>query len=84
MLVDPHTAVGLAAADAVASLDPGIPMIVLSTAHPAKFPEAPAAAGLAPVAPRSYEGLFEQPERVDRLPADAEAVKAYDLRALVA
>ncbi len=76
VLVDPHTAVGLAAADAVTSLDPRIPMIVLSTAHPAKFPEALAAAGLAPVAPK-IEGLFERPERVDRLPADAEAVKAY-------
>jgi threonine synthase len=76
VLVDPHTAVGLAAADAVTSLDPRIPMIVLSTAHPAKFPEALAAAGLPPVAPK-IEGLFERPERVDRLPADAEAVKAY-------
>ena len=38
-VVDPHTAVGLAAAqglDAPAS----VPVVVLSTAHPAKFPEA--------------------------------------------
>ncbi len=39
MLVDPHTAVGLAAARREQDLRPG-PMVVLGTAHPAKFPEA--------------------------------------------
>ena len=38
-LVDPHTAVGLAAARARRG-DPDVPMVVLATAHPAKFPDA--------------------------------------------
>src|SRR5208283_3781817 len=38
-LVDPHTAVGLAAAARIGPADPATPMVVLSTAHPAKFPE---------------------------------------------
>ncbi len=39
VLADPHTAVAVAAARAESGLGPW-PMIVLSTAHPAKFPEA--------------------------------------------
>jgi threonine synthase len=50
--------------------------VVLSTAHPAKFPEAIAAAGLTPVTSR-VEALGGLVERFDRLPADAAAVKAY-------
>ena len=52
--VDPHTAVALAVAEKE-TRDPSVPMVVLSTAHPAKFPDAveaacgvtPGAAGLA-------------------------------------
>jgi threonine synthase len=40
-VIDPHTAVGVAAAANVLRLaDPATPVVVLSTAHPAKFPEA--------------------------------------------
>ena len=39
-LADPHTAVGTAAARAHAPRDPGIPVVVAATAHPAKFPDA--------------------------------------------
>src|SRR5262249_15159993 len=38
-LVDPHSAIGIAAAHAAAR-DPGGPVIALATAHPAKFPDA--------------------------------------------
>ncbi len=38
-IVDPHTAVGLAAAEHFRSRVNGRPILVLSTAHPAKFPE---------------------------------------------
>jgi threonine synthase len=76
VLVDPHTAVGLAAADAAAPLDPRIPMVVLSTAHSAKFPEAVKAAGLVPDTTRVSD-LLARTERIDRLPAEATAVKAY-------
>jgi threonine synthase len=75
-LVDPHTAVALAGANAAAPLPAGIPMIVLSTAHPAKFPEASVAAGLPPDTARA-DALGRLPERFDQLPADAQAVKAY-------
>ena len=77
-LIDPHTAVGVAAARRTRLADPTTPLVVLSTAHPAKFPEAvEAAAGLAPHAPRGAGDLAAKPERFDRLPADAETVKAY-------
>ena len=77
-LIDPHTAVGVAAARRANLPDPKTPLVVLSTAHPAKFPEAVlAASGQAPHAPRGTGDLAAKPERFDRLPADAETVKAY-------
>jgi threonine synthase len=76
-LIDPHTAVGLAAADRAPALSPGTPLIALCTAHAAKFSDAvESATGIAPMSPRAAE-LAARPERFDRLPADAEAVKAY-------
>ena len=78
VLIDPHTAVGVAAAHWVGPKRSSTPMVVLSTAHPAKFPEAvEAAAGVAPDLPRAARGLAGKPERIDRLPADVEAVQAY-------
>jgi threonine synthase len=77
-LVDPHTAVALAGAWAAPPLSPATPLVVLATAHPAKFPEAvAAAAGVAPRVPTVVAAMAGRPERADRLPADAEAVKAY-------
>ena len=78
VLIDPHTAVGVAAAERMGPVRKTTPMVVLSTAHPAKFPEAvQAAAGVAPAMPASARGLAGRPERIDRLPADLDAVKAY-------
>jgi threonine synthase len=78
VLIDPHTAVAVAAARRVGSRLSTTPMVVLSTAHPAKFPEAvKAAAGVEPDLPLAARGLAAKPERIDRLPADAEAVMAY-------
>ncbi len=77
-LIDPHTAVGVAAARHAVLADPTTPLVVLSTAHPAKFPEAVlAASGTSPVPPRGTGDLAVKPERFDRLPADVETVKAY-------
>ena len=75
-LIDPHTAVGMAAfRRARGTTDP---IIVLSTAHAAKFPEAVSAAcGETPSLPRSAQNLAGRPERFDRLPADADTIKAY-------
>lgn len=76
--IDPHTAVAVAAARRVGAAGPRTPTVVLSTAHPAKFPEAfEAATGAKPVVPAQAHGLFERPERYDQLPADLDAVKAY-------
>ncbi len=76
--VDPHTAVGLAVAARLKRHPGDGPTVVLSTAHPAKFPEAAQAAfGAPPALNVKSRGLFDKPERIDRLPADVEAVKTY-------
>lgn len=76
-LIDPHTAVGLAAARAREDELEG-PIVTLATAHPAKFPEAvERATGMRPGLPRRVAHLFDREERFDSLPADAEALKAY-------
>ena len=77
-LIDPHTAVGVAAAERIGPVRKTTPMVVLSTAHPAKFPDAVrAASGVVPSMPNAAKGLAGRAERIDRLPADLEAVKAY-------
>ena len=61
---DPHTAVGLAVAEKEAR-DPAVPMVVLSTAHPAKFPDAvEAACGVTPRLPDWLGDLEARPERL--------------------
>ena len=63
-LVDPHTAVALAVADRDTS-DSKIPNIVLSTAHPAKFPDAvEAACGVRPQLPAWLDGLMTKSEHI--------------------
>jgi threonine synthase len=82
-LVDPHTAVALAISDAAQHEVGGAPLVTLSTAHPAKFPDAVAAAsGVTPTAPLICAALAQRDERFDLLPADAAAAKAY-VRAFV-
>jgi threonine synthase len=77
VVIDPHTAVGVAAARA-ARRDPAVPMICLATAHPAKFPDAvEQAIGLRPELPAHLADLFERPERFDTLPADLATVQAH-------
>ncbi|MGZ5994004.1 MAG: threonine synthase [Caulobacteraceae bacterium] len=74
-LIDPHTAVAVAA---LRRADLDGPVVVMSTAHPAKFPEDVAkATGVTPELPRGAANLASRPERFDRLPAEAETIKAY-------
>ncbi len=74
---DPHTAVGLAVAEKE-TRDQSVPMVVLSTAHPAKFPDAVAAAcGVTPALPDWLADLPNRPERVSVLPADQAAVERF-------
>ena len=75
-LIDPHTAVGVAAL-ARAGDTPG-PVVVLSTAHAAKFPEDVAkVSGVTPQLPRGAADLAGRPERFERLPAETETIKGY-------
>jgi threonine synthase len=75
--IDPHTAVALAVAEKE-TRDPAVPMVVLSTAHPAKFPEAvKAACGIAPALPEWLADLPKREERVTLLPADQAAVEKF-------
>ena len=77
-MIAPHTAVGFAAARRAGPPTPTTPLVVLSTAHPAKFPETVTPTlGEAPRMPRGVADHSARPERFDRLPADAETVKAY-------
>ncbi len=77
MLIDPHTAVGVKAAS-LKNTDTSIPMVTLSTAHPAKFPEAvEKVTGQHPALPAHMEDLFERTEKYDRLDHDLDALKSY-------
>jgi threonine synthase len=76
MLVDPHTAVGIASAEACAQ--PGMPTITLATAHPAKFPDAvQKATGVHPALPDHVADLFDRKERIVNLPNDLQAIEAF-------
>jgi len=77
--IDPHTAVGVAVAEKE-NRDPSVPMVVLGTAHPAKFPDAvEAACGVRPALPQWLAGLDQRPERVTTLPVDPRAVERHIL-----
>ncbi len=76
-LIDPHTAVGVRAAE-LKNTDPATPMITLSTAHPAKFPDAvEKVTGQHPALPAHMADLFERPEKYDLLDHDLGALKSY-------
>lgn len=77
LLIDPHTAVGVAAGRRLRR-DPSVPLVTLATAHPAKFPDAvKAATGVVPQLPPHMADLFNRPERYDQLPNDLKAVQSY-------
>ncbi len=75
-LADPHTATALSVARRVE--ERSTPMIVLSTAHPAKFPQAVAeASGIRPDLPWWLSDLMTRPERYETLPSDLKMVEDY-------
>jgi len=77
VLADPHTAVALAASRAESGLG-ATPMVVLSTAHPAKFPEAvERACGRVPEQPERLRLRLGQHERCAMLPNDYAAVASF-------
>jgi threonine synthase len=78
-LIDPHTAIGVAAARAELAADDGAaPVIALGCAHPAKFPDAvERATGIRPALPPGLGDLLERRERITVLPNEAGAVARY-------
>jgi threonine synthase len=79
VIIDPHTAVGVAAAEKLSGALNG-PTVFLATAHPAKFPDAIAQAiGIAPEIPPKLAGLMAQEERYTVLPNEAGAVRTFVL-----
>jgi threonine synthase len=74
--VDTHTADGIKVARE--HLQPGVPMIVLETALPAKFNETiREALGHDAERPAGFENIEALPQRFDVMQADVESVKAY-------
>jgi len=77
-IIDPHSAVGLAAAAQAEDLDPSVPIVTLATAHPSKFSDSvERATGVRPPLPARIGNLFEREERYVTLPATLEAVTAH-------
>jgi threonine synthase len=76
VMIDTHTADGLKVA--LEHLQPGVPMLVLETALPAKFAATiREATGVDPQAPAALQGLERLPRRFTVLPPDAARVKAF-------
>ena len=77
MVIDPHTAVGVAVAQRMHGARE-TPMITLATAHPAKFPDAvERAIGIRPALPERLADLHEREERCTMLPNDLTAVMRH-------
>jgi threonine synthase len=76
-IIDPHTAIGLAAGRRLAEAVPG-PVVTLATAHPAKFRDAvERATGVRPSMPQRVQGLFDRAESYTVLPADLTEIESF-------
>ena len=75
IVLDPHTAVGVAAAR---RRPDAMPRLVMATAHPAKFPDAvEQATGSRPALPDHLADLYDRDERYEVLPNDLGAVQRF-------
>ncbi|WP_022711666.1 threonine synthase [Pseudochrobactrum sp. AO18b] len=75
-LLDPHSAIGVKVAREHA--DTASPMVVLATAHPAKFPDAVKdACGVSPALPAWLSDLMERKEHFTRLQNDLKVVEDH-------
>ena len=75
VLVDPHTAVAIGVLDKISS--DGI-NIILSTAHPCKFPEAiKEVTGKYPEFPFELKKIMEEKENFNIMPNDLNAIKKF-------
>ncbi|MBA4791227.1 MAG: threonine synthase [Rhizobiales bacterium] len=76
-VLDPHTAVAMNVAGKVEH-SPSVPQVILSTAHPAKFPDAvEAATGKRPALPPHMADLMTRKERFTVLPNDIAAIQSF-------
>jgi threonine synthase len=80
----PHTGVGWQALEGVASRTAsaagqwGRPLVLLATAHAAKFPETVQdVLGVLPPLPRHCADLYERSERIERIEPNLSRLKAY-------
>jgi threonine synthase len=77
-LIDPHTAVAVHAARKSLEVNPSVPMIALSTAHPAKFVDAvKQAVGHSAPLPAHLADLMERKEHFTVLPNDQGTVERF-------
>jgi len=75
ILVDPHTAVGIGVLDKLSNDGTNI---ILSTAHPSKFPETVKdATGKDPELPDEIKRVMEEKEKFDILPNDLNSIKKF-------
>jgi len=75
-LLDPHTAVGVNAAEACRV--PEVPVVCLATAHPAKFGDAVSRAiGRQPALPEPLMGLDQRENRCEVLGAELKDIQQY-------
>jgi threonine synthase len=76
VVIDPHTADGVKVGRE--HVQPGVPMLVLETALPAKFAATiREALGREPERPPGFEDIEALPKRFTALPADVKAVQRY-------
>ena len=74
--IDTHTADGIKVG--LENREPGVPLICLETALPAKFEDSMVEAlGRKPVRPERYEGIEALPQRFQVMDVDADAVKNF-------
>jgi threonine synthase len=74
-VLDPHTAIGVAAAYD-AALPPEVPIVCLATASPAKFPDAVhKACAVVPELPAHMADLLQRQEKYTVVPNDIAAIK---------
>jgi threonine synthase len=75
-MIDPHTADGLKVG--LEHREPGVPLVCMETAQPAKFDDAiREALGIEPVRPAELADLESQPQIKHVMDVDVEAVKRY-------
>ncbi|HEY6241763.1 MAG TPA: threonine synthase [Burkholderiales bacterium] len=76
VMIDPHTADGIKVG--LEHRDPGVPLVCLETAQPAKFAETiREALGREPARPVGFENLEKLPQRVEVMDADVGQIKHY-------